>query len=100
MHVKVFGIHSFAVNIAKRMSIRGGDASSSGKTVTSGDSHKQAKGQSTGPHETAPGETKIDESLYNRQLYVLGHDAMRRMQQANIVSVPKAIPCFISPCKS
>lgn len=27
----------------------------------------------------------IDESLYSRQLYVLGHDAMRRMQASNIL---------------
>lgn len=27
----------------------------------------------------------IDESLYSRQLYVLGHDAMRRMQNADIL---------------
>lgn len=35
----------------------------------------------------AAGEGKIDESLYSRQLYVLGHDAMRRMAQANILLV-------------
>jgi ubiquitin-activating enzyme E1 len=29
----------------------------------------------------------IDESLYSRQLYVLGHDAMRRMQASNILLV-------------
>jgi tRNA A37 threonylcarbamoyladenosine dehydratase len=27
----------------------------------------------------------IDESLYSRQLYVLGHDAMRRLQASNIL---------------
>ena len=27
----------------------------------------------------------IDESLYSRQLYVLGHDAMRRMQNADVL---------------
>ena len=27
-----------------------------------------------------PMQTDIDEGLYSRQLYVLGHDAMRRMQ--------------------
>lgn len=27
----------------------------------------------------------IDESLYSRQLYVLGHDAMRRMQASNVL---------------
>lgn len=30
---------------------------------------------------------KIDEGLYSRQLYVLGHDAMRRMAQSNILLV-------------
>jgi len=29
--------------------------------------------------------TDIDESLYSRQLYVLGHEAMRRMQASNIL---------------
>lgn len=29
--------------------------------------------------------TDIDESLYSRQLYVLGHDAMRRMQLSNVL---------------
>lgn len=32
-------------------------------------------------------QTDIDESLYSRQLYVLGHDAMRRMQASNILLV-------------
>ena len=27
----------------------------------------------------------IDESLYSRQLYVLGHDAMRRMASSDIL---------------
>ena len=30
---------------------------------------------------------QIDESLYSRQLYVLGHEAMRRMQQANVLII-------------
>ncbi|KAF7243862.1 Ubiquitin-like modifier-activating enzyme 1 [Varanus komodoensis] len=30
-------------------------------------------------------ETDIDEGLYSRQLYVLGHEAMKRMQNANIL---------------
>ncbi len=69
------------------MTMRGGDASLSGDSVPMEISSKQANGERTGSQATASGETKIDESLYNRQLYVLGHDAMRRMQQANIVSV-------------
>ena len=32
-------------------------------------------------------QTDIDEGLYSRQLYVLGHDAMRRMQASNILLV-------------
>lgn len=30
---------------------------------------------------------EIDEALYNRQLYVLGHDAMRRMARARVLVV-------------
>ncbi|KAK7928208.1 hypothetical protein PG985_005206 [Apiospora marii] len=33
------------------------------------------------------GKTEIDESLYSRQLYVLGHEAMRRMGASNILIV-------------
>ncbi|NP_001080185.1 ubiquitin-activating enzyme E1 [Xenopus laevis] len=29
--------------------------------------------------------TEIDEGLYSRQLYVLGHDAMKRMQNSNVL---------------
>ncbi|KAI9597739.1 ubiquitin-activating emzyme E1 [Syncephalis fuscata] len=32
-------------------------------------------------------ETAIDEALYSRQLYVLGHDAMRRMGASNVLIV-------------
>ena len=28
---------------------------------------------------------EIDEGLYSRQLYVLGHDAMRKMGSANVL---------------
>lgn len=31
--------------------------------------------------------TEIDESLYSRQLYVLGHDAMKRMGASNVLVV-------------
>ena len=31
--------------------------------------------------------TKIDESLYSRQLYVMGHEAQRRMAGANVLVV-------------
>ena len=48
-------------------------------------------------------QTDIDEGLYSRQLYVLGHDAMRRMQvlcraarcrasRANLGHRPTAFP--------
>lgn len=33
------------------------------------------------------GNTEIDESLYSRQLYVLGHEAMKRMGSSNILVV-------------
>lgn len=33
------------------------------------------------------GKTDIDESLYSRQLYVLGHEAMRRMGASNVLIV-------------
>ena len=29
----------------------------------------------------------IDESLYSRQLYVMGHEAMRRMGESNVLLV-------------
>ncbi|CAJ2514264.1 Uu.00g023830.m01.CDS01 [Anthostomella pinea] len=36
---------------------------------------------------TISGTTEIDESLYSRQLYVLGHEAMKRMGASNILIV-------------
>ena len=33
----------------------------------------------------APKDADIDESLYSRQLYVLGHDAMKRMGSSNVL---------------
>lgn len=35
--------------------------------------------------ESVVGSTEIDESLYSRQLYVLGHEAMKRMGASNIL---------------
>eukprot|EP00286_Rhodomonas_abbreviata_P025957 CAMPEP_0181313380 /NCGR_PEP_ID=MMETSP1101-20121128/14216_1 /TAXON_ID=46948 /ORGANISM="Rhodomonas abbreviata, Strain Caron Lab Isolate" /LENGTH=774 /DNA_ID=CAMNT_0023420327 /DNA_START=120 /DNA_END=2440 /DNA_ORIENTATION=+ len=35
----------------------------------------------------SPMQTDIDEGLYSRQLYVLGHDAMRRMQASNLLLI-------------
>lgn len=34
---------------------------------------------------TLDGKGEIDESLYSRQLYVLGHEAMRRMANSNVL---------------
>lgn len=40
-------------------------------------------------------QTDIDEGLYSRQLYVLGHEAMRRMQ---VRSPAKSLLLFITSC--
>lgn len=37
--------------------------------------------------EAPSGNTEIDESLYSRQLYVLGHEAMKRMSLSNVLIV-------------
>ena len=37
--------------------------------------------------ESAVGNNDIDESLYSRQLYVLGHEAMKRMGASNVLIV-------------
>ncbi|KAL6923631.1 hypothetical protein FSST1_000905 [Fusarium sambucinum] len=37
--------------------------------------------------ESVIGNTEIDESLYSRQLYVLGHEAMKRMGASNVLIV-------------
>ncbi|KAK2072502.1 hypothetical protein P8C59_006852 [Phyllachora maydis] len=37
--------------------------------------------------ESVVGTTEIDESLYSRQLYVLGHEAMKRMGASNVLVV-------------
>ncbi|MGI4792710.1 MAG: ThiF family adenylyltransferase [Janthinobacterium lividum] len=40
---------------------------------------------------------EIDESLYSRQLYVLGHEAMKRMANSNILVVGmKGLGCEIA----
>ena len=44
----------------------------------------ETKMQVDGP---AAGNNEIDESLYSRQLYVLGHDAMKRMSASNVLIV-------------
>ncbi len=37
--------------------------------------------------ESVVGNNEIDESLYSRQLYVLGHEAMKRMGKSNVLIV-------------
>lgn len=37
--------------------------------------------------ESVVGHNEIDESLYSRQLYVLGHEAMKRMGASNVLIV-------------
>ncbi len=37
--------------------------------------------------ESVVGSNDIDESLYSRQLYVLGHEAMKRMSASNVLIV-------------
>lgn len=37
--------------------------------------------------ESAVGHNEIDESLYSRQLYVLGHEAMKRMGASHVLIV-------------
>jgi ubiquitin-activating enzyme E1 len=37
--------------------------------------------------ESVVGKNEIDESLYSRQLYVLGHEAMKRMSASNVLIV-------------
>lgn len=37
--------------------------------------------------ESVVGSSEIDESLYSRQLYVLGHEAMKRMSASNVLIV-------------
>ena len=43
----------------------------------------------SGSSETSNGEGNmhIDESLYSRQLYVMGHDAMRKMARSDVLIV-------------
>lgn len=43
---------------------------------------------------------EIDEGLYSRQLYVLGHDAMRKMGAANVlISGMKGLGIEIGMCQ-
>ena len=60
-------------HLAKRMTVRGGNA----EGAPAGDVGAAAEGD----------EAEIDEALYNRQLYVFGHDAMKKMQKSNILLI-------------
>ena len=55
------------------------------KKVMTDDTIKDNPSTAAEPLKNADGE--IDESLYSRQLYVLGHDAMKRMGQSNVLIV-------------
>jgi len=46
---------------------------------------KSSNGASTNGAPGAPQEGEIDESLYSRQLYVLGHDAMKKMAKSAVL---------------
>jgi len=43
--------------------------------------------QDTQPQPMDTEDKKIDEGLYSRQLYVLGHEAMKRMSSSNVLLV-------------
>lgn len=60
-------------NLAKRMTVRGGKA----EDAPAGEAGDTAEGY----------EAEIDEALYSRQLYVFGHDAMKKMQKSNILLI-------------
>lgn len=46
-------------------------------------SHKQNMTTPTSAHHTAD----FDEKLYDRQIYVIGHEAMKRMAKSNVLVV-------------
>jgi len=60
--------------LAKRMTVRGGKEDG----APEGDAAQASAGQ---------GEAEMDEALYSRQLYVFGHEAMRKMQQSNVLLI-------------
>jgi ubiquitin-activating enzyme E1 len=61
--------------VTKRMTVRGG------KEEGAPDGEAASKGGAD------LGEDKMDEALYSRQLYVFGHEAMKKMQQSNILLI-------------
>jgi ubiquitin-activating enzyme E1 len=56
---------------------------SNGNTTMSANS--SSNNNNTLHHYNSEDHPEIDEALYSRQLYVLGHDAMRRMQASNVL---------------
>ncbi|XP_049960406.1 ubiquitin-like modifier-activating enzyme 1 [Schistocerca serialis cubense] len=62
---------------AKKRKVATGDS-----VVASSCSSRSAEMEQPGSSNCAP---EIDEGLYSRQLYVLGHDAMRRMASSNVL---------------
>ncbi|XP_017012603.2 ubiquitin-like modifier-activating enzyme 1 [Drosophila takahashii] len=60
-------------------------SSSNNNSSSNSSSDRQAEGNSSMTGNSAAAGGDIDESLYSRQLYVLGHDAMRRMANSDIL---------------
>jgi hypothetical protein len=70
-------VRSAGGRLAKRMTVRGGNEDG----APEGEAAKASAER---------GEGEMDEALYSRQLYVFGHDAMRKMQQSNILLIGMA----------
>ncbi|XP_043282314.1 ubiquitin-like modifier-activating enzyme 1 [Venturia canescens] len=54
-------------------------------TLAGGDGTTNITGNMAKNGSTSKGQAEIDEGLYSRQLYVLGHDAMRRMATSDVL---------------
>jgi len=61
------------------------NVSSSNNNSNNSTNNRQLEGSSNMAGNSAAAGGDIDESLYSRQLYVLGHDAMRRMANSDIL---------------
>ncbi|XP_050457756.1 ubiquitin-like modifier-activating enzyme 1 [Cataglyphis hispanica] len=63
------------------------DMAKNGSTSSSGNggSNSGGGGSASSSGGTGRSPTEIDEGLYSRQLYVLGHDAMRRMASSDVL---------------
>lgn len=66
-------------NNSSNNSESGGGGGAMANTTTTNNDHNDGSGAAAG------GVGDIDESLYSRQLYVLGADAMRRMASSDIL---------------